>query len=293
MTNKLPKGVGVALVTPFDANLNIDFSAYKRLLEHTAQIGVDYWVVQGTTGESPTTTFAEKAQLLAFAKENNPKKLPIVYGMGGNNTETIIQNIKNTDLEGVTALLSVSPYYNKPSQRGIIAHYQKIADVSPVPIVLYNVPGRTGSNITAETTLALAEHPNIIATKEASGNLVQCMEIAKNKPKDFMLISGDDMLTVPMISFGAEGVISVMANAFQEFNDMSHLALEKNFEAASQKLFSLLTLNDLMYIEGNPVGIKQVLTFQGVCSSNVRLPLVEASEKLSEQIKKGLEELKK
>jgi 4-hydroxy-tetrahydrodipicolinate synthase len=293
MTNKLPKGVGVALVTPFDANLNIDFSAYKRLLEHTAQIGVDYWVVQGTTGESPTTTSAEKTQLLAFAKENNPKKLPIVYGMGGNNTETIIQNIKNTDLEGVTALLSVSPYYNKPSQRGIIAHYQKIADVSPVPIVLYNVPGRTGSNITAETTLALAEHPNIIATKEASGNLVQCMEIAKNKPKDFMLISGDDMLTVPMISFGAEGVISVMANAFQEFNDMSHLALEKNFEAASQKLFSLLTLNDLMYIEGNPVGIKQVLAFQGVCSSNVRLPLVEASEKLSEQIKKGLDELKK
>lgn len=293
MTNKLPKGVGVALVTPFDADLNIDFSAYKKLLEHTAQIGVDYWVVQGTTGESPTTTSAEKAQLLAFAKENNPKKLPIVYGMGGNNTETIIQNIKNVDLEGVTALLSVSPYYNKPSQRGIIAHYQKIADASPVPIVLYNVPGRTGSNITAETTLALAEHPNIIATKEASGNLVQCMEIAKNKPKDFMLISGDDMLTVPMISFGAEGVISVMANAFQEFNDMSHLALEKNFEAASQKLFSLLALNDLMYVEGNPVGIKQVLAFQGVCSANVRLPLVEASEKLSEQIKKGLDELKK
>jgi len=293
MTNKLPKGVGVALVTPFDVNLNIDFSAYKRLLEHTAQIGVDYWVVQGTTGESPTTTSTEKAQLLAFAKENNPKKLPIVYGMGGNNTETIIQNIKNADLEGVTALLSVSPYYNKPSQRGIIAHYQKIADASPVPIVLYNVPGRTGSNITAETTLALSEHPNIIATKEASGNLVQCMEIAKNKPKDFMLISGDDMLTVPMISFGAEGVISVMANAFQEFNDMSHLALEKNFEAASQKLFSLLTLNDLMYIEGNPVGIKKVLELQGVCSASVRLPLVEASEKLSEQIKKGLDELKK
>ncbi|MCU0438330.1 MAG: 4-hydroxy-tetrahydrodipicolinate synthase [Raineya sp.] len=293
MTNKLPKGVGVALVTPFDANLNIDFSAYKRLLEHTAQIGVDYWVVQGTTGESPTTTSVEKAQLLAFAKENNPKKLPIVYGMGGNNTETIIQNIKNADLEGVTALLSVSPYYNKPSQRGIIAHYQKIADASPVPIVLYNVPGRTGSNITAETTLALAEHPNIIATKEASGNLIQCMEIAKNKPKDFMLISGDDMLTVPMISFGADGVISVMANAFQEFNDMSHLALEKNFEAASQKLFSLLALNDLMYVEGNPVGIKKVLEFQGVCSANVRLPLVEASDKLSEQIKKGLDELKK
>jgi 4-hydroxy-tetrahydrodipicolinate synthase len=291
MTNKLPKGVGVALVTPFDAHLNIDFPAYKRLLEHTTQIGVDYWVVQGTTGESPTTTASEKAQLLAFAKENNPKKLPIVYGVGGNNTETIIQNIKNADLEGVTALLSVSPYYNKPSQRGIIAHYQKIADASPVPVILYNVPGRTGSNITAETTLALAEHPNIIATKEASGNLIQCMEIAKNKPKDFMLISGDDMLTVPMISFGAEGVISVMANAFREFNDMSHLALEKNFEAASQKLFGLLALNDLMYVEGNPVGIKKVLEFQGVCSAKVRLPLVEASEKLSEQIKAELKKL--
>jgi len=293
MTNKLPKGVGVALVTPFDNHLNIDFPAFKKLLEYTTQIGVDYWVVQGTTGESPTTTSNEKSQLLAFAKQNNPKKLPIVYGMGGNNTETIIQNIKNIDLEGVTAILSVSPYYNKPSQRGIIAHYQKIADVSPVPIVLYNVPARTGSNITAETTLALAEHPNIIATKEASGNLIQCMEIARNKPKDFMLISGDDMLTVPMVSFGAEGVISVMANAFKEFNEMSHWALENNYVAASQKLFSLLALNDLLYVEGNPVGIKKVLELQGICSSKVRLPLAEASEKLSEQIKTALEELKK
>jgi 4-hydroxy-tetrahydrodipicolinate synthase len=278
------KGVGVALVTPFDKNHEIDFVSFKKLLEHTAAIGVDYWVVQGTTGESPTTTLEEKNKLLAFCKENNPKNLPIVYGIGGNNTAQILEIIKQTDFSGVTAVLSASPYYNKPSQAGIIAHYEKIADASPVPIILYNVPGRTASNLTAQTTLHLAQHPNIVAIKEASGNLLQCMEIAKHKPKDFLLISGDDMLTVPMISFGAEGVISVMANAFEAFNEMSHLALEGKFREASQKMFSLLSLNELMYVEGNPVGIKQALALMGVCSEEVRLPLLKASDALKHKI---------
>jgi 4-hydroxy-tetrahydrodipicolinate synthase len=278
------KGVGVALVTPFDANHQIDFSGYKKLLEHTTQIGVDYWVVQGTTGESPTTNLSEKNALLQFAKDNNPQKLPIVYGIGGNNTQQILEVIKQTNFEGVCAILSASPYYNKPSQAGIIAHYEKIADASPVPVILYNVPGRTASNLTAQTTLRLAQHPNIIAVKEASGNLLQCMEIAYQKPKDFLLISGDDMLTVPMISFGAEGVISVMANAFAAFNQMSHLALEGKFQEASEKMFSLLALNELMYVEGNPVGIKQVLALMDVCSEEVRLPLLKASDELKSKI---------
>ncbi|GAB4129372.1 MAG: 4-hydroxy-tetrahydrodipicolinate synthase [Raineya sp.] len=285
------KGVGAALVTPFDANHQIDFVAFKRLLDHTASIGVDYWVVQGTTGESPTTTLQEKNKLLEFSKANNPKNLPIVYGIGGNNTAQMLDIIKQTDFSGVCAVLSASPYYNKPSQAGIIAHYEKIADASPVPLILYNVPGRTASNISAQTTLHLAQHPNIVAIKEASANILQCMEIAHRKPKDFLLISGDDMLTLPMISFGAEGVISVMANAFAAFNDMTHLALEGKFAEASQKLFSLLALNDLMYVEGNPVGVKQTLALMGVCSAEVRLPLLRASEELKSKISALLEKL--
>lgn len=293
---QLLRGVGVALVTPFQENLAIDYAGFAKLLSHTTDIGVDYWVVQGTTGESATTSAKEKTQLLDFAKTNNPKNLPIVYGIGGNCTEEVVKTIKNTDFERVTAILSVSPYYSKPSQKGIVAHYTKIADASPVPIILYNVPGRTASNLTAQTTLALARHTNIIGIKEASGNLVQCMEIARNKPHDFMLISGDDMLTTSMISFGAEGVISVMANACRAFNEMTHKALEGQYKAASQKLFELLPLNDLMYAEGNPVGIKVVLALQGICSDFVRMPLEKASDSLKTQIQsiveliRGLEE---
>ena len=285
------KGVGVALVTPFDAKCQIDFVGFKSLLEHTVKIGVDYWVIQGTTGESPTTSTEEKNSLLAFAKANNPNNLPIVYGIGGNNTASIIETIKKTDFSGVSAILSASPYYNKPTQAGIIAHYEKIADICPVPLILYNVPGRTASNLSAQTTLKLSQHTNIIAVKEASGNLLQCMEIAQQKPKDFLLISGDDMLTIPMISFGAEGVISVMANAFEAFNQMSHLALEGKFGEASEKLFNLLALNELMYVEGNPIGIKQALALMGVCSEEVRLPLLKASEELKQKIKTCLEKM--
>ena len=207
------KGTGVALVTPFNDDLSVDFDGLLSLLKHTAQ-GVDYYVVQGTTGETATTSVEEKASILKFVREHNPKSLPLVYGIGGNNTQAVIETIKSTDLTGVTALLSVSPYYNKPSQEGIYQHFTMVADASPIPVILYNVPGRTQSNIAASTTLRLAKHENIIGIKEASGDLVQCMAIAKDAPKDFLLISGDDLLTTPMMAVGAVGVISVLANAF-------------------------------------------------------------------------------
>ena len=205
-------GTGVALVTPFYSDKTIDFVSLKKLLAHTA-LGVDYYVVMGTTGESVTLSKEEKKEVLEFVRKHNPKKLPIVYGIGGNNTQQVVEEIESTNLRGVSALLSVSPYYNKPSQEGICQHFVRVANASPVPIILYNVPGRTASNLTAVTTLRLAKHKNIIGIKEASGNLEQCMNIAKGKPKDFMLISGDDLLTLPLYAVGGVGVISVLANA--------------------------------------------------------------------------------
>jgi 4-hydroxy-tetrahydrodipicolinate synthase len=286
-------GTGVALVTPFDEKEQVDFSGLKKLLSHTTK-GVDYYVVMGTTGESATLSKVEKKKVLTFVKENNSKKLPIVYGIGGNNTQEVIEAIKESELSGVDALLSVSPYYNKPSQEGIYRHFTAIADKSPVPIILYNVPGRTASNLTAETTLRLAKHPNIIGTKEASGNLEQCMKIAKEKPKDFMLISGDDMLTVPLYAIGAVGVISVLANAFPViFKKMKEFSAEGNFAKAAAEQFKLLEINDPMYEEGNPVGVKHILKLMNICSGEVRLPLVSASESLQKKIEKLLNSLSK
>lgn len=282
-------GTGVALVTPFNKDESIDYVGLKNLLNTTAKKGVDYYVVQGTTGESVTTTAKEKAELLQFVKENNPQKLPIVYGIGGNNTQNVLEAIKESNLTGVDALLSVSPYYNKPSQAGIIKHFEKIADASPVPVILYNVPGRTASNLTAKTTLALARHQNIIGVKEASGNVEQAMEISASMPKDFLLISGDDMLTVPLYSIGAKGVISVLANAFADvFKNIKGFAFEGNYEKASKEAFKLLKINPLMYVESNPVGIKYVLELQKVCRDFVRLPLLQASSELKEQIRKSI-----
>tara|TARA_R110000796_G_scaffold77585_1_gene173380 strand:- start:110075 stop:110935 length:861 start_codon:yes stop_codon:yes gene_type:complete len=281
---KALKGTGVALVTPFNEDSSIDFDGLLKLLEHTAK-GVDYYVVQGTTGESATTTSAEKAEILSFIKQNNKAKLPIVYGIGGNNTQSVLENIKSTDLEGVCAILSVSPYYNKPSQEGIYQHFKMIADASPVPVILYNVPGRTQSNISANTTLRLAEHKNVVAIKEASGDLTQCMAISKDAPEDFLLISGDDLLTTPMMSFGAVGVISVLANAFPEtFKRLTKAALSNDFEASSQATFELIDINPLMYAESNPVGVKHVLEVFGVCKNYVRMPLLPASDELKTKI---------
>jgi 4-hydroxy-tetrahydrodipicolinate synthase len=277
-------GTGVALVTPFTEELDIDFKALKKLLQHTAK-GVDYYVVMGTTGEAATCTHEEKDNVLAFVKENNPKDLPIVYGIGGNNTREVIESIKATDFRGVSALLSVSPYYSKPPQEGIVRHFTAIADACPVPIILYNVPGRTSSNLTADTTLRLAEHKNIIGTKEASANLEQCMKISKYAPKDFLLLSGDDMQTVAMYSIGAKGVISVLANAYPTvFRKIKEHAFAGNFSRASEQLFKLLEINAPMYAEGNPVGVKCLLEYLGICRSAVRLPLVEASKGLKASI---------
>lgn len=277
-------GTGVALVTPFTDNQEVDFKALKKLLAHTAE-GVDYYVVMGTTGEPATLESIEKKSTLQFVKDNNFKKLPIVYGAGGNNTRQVIETIKDTDLSGVDAILSVSPYYNKPSQEGIFQHFEAIADASPLPIILYNVPGRTASNMSAETTLRLAQHPNIAGIKEASGNLEQCMRIARDKPEDFLLISGDDMMSVALYAIGASGVISVLANAYPViFRNVKEHAMAGNYAGASAALFKLLDLNPLMYEEGNPVGLKAVLNEMEICSGAVRLPLVAASESLTTRI---------
>lgn len=277
-------GTGVALVTPMNDKKEIDFKALKRLLNYTAT-GVDYYVVMGTTGESATLSKDEKKSVLTFVLANNRKKLPIVYGIGGNNTQQVIDEIKSTDLKGVDALLSVSPYYNKPSQEGIYQHFKAVAKASRLPVILYNVPGRTASNLTAETTLRLANIKNIIGIKEASGNLEQCMKIAKEKPADFMLISGDDLLTLPIYSIGGVGVISVLANALPKV----FLKVKQNFHAgklvnAQTEHFNLLDINAPMYEEGNPVGVKYLLSLQGISEPFVRMPLMEASADLKKKI---------
>jgi 4-hydroxy-tetrahydrodipicolinate synthase len=283
------RGTGVALVTPFKEDLSVDYDGLKKLIGFVLDGGVNYLVVNGTTAESVTTSTEEKAEILRVIKQEVNNRVPLVYGIGGNHTQHVLETLQSTDLDGITAILSVSPYYNKPSQQGIYQHYVQIANASPVPVILYNVPGRTGSNVTAETTLKLAVHQNIIGIKEASGNLEQCMVIAKHKPTDFMLISGDDLLTVPMAAFGTEGVISVLANAFPEkFSRMIELSLAYQFNEASALLNDFVDLNPLMYEEGNPVGVKAVLERFGVCAAYVRLPLIEATSGLKDKIYKLL-----
>jgi 4-hydroxy-tetrahydrodipicolinate synthase len=279
-------GTGVALVTPFTATHEVDYAGWRNLLDFTIAGGVEYLVINGTTGESPTTTAAEKAELLRVAKEHVAGRVPLVYGIGSNDTAAAEALLHSTDLDGITAILSASPAYNKPSQAGIVAHYQRLADAAPRPLLLYNVPGRTGSNMSADTTLKLAEHPNIIGIKEASGNVEQCLAILARKPADFLFLSGDDMLTVPLIACGAVGIITVLGNAFpQKFSDMTRAALAGDFAQAQQLLFNFVALNPLMYEEGNPVGVKAALALQGVCSGEVRLPLVPASAGLTARIK--------
>ncbi len=281
-------GTGVALITPLTEKGLIDYDGLKRVLDFTGE-GVDYYVVLGTTGEVATMTKDEKKAILSFVKQNNSKDLPIVYGIGGNNTAAVIDEIESTDFDGVDALLSVSPYYNKPSQAGIIAHFSKIADSSPVPVILYNVPGRTMSNMLASTSLALANHANIIGIKEASGNLEQCKTIAQDKPNDFLLLSGDDLITKEIIEMGGNGVISVLANGFPtEFSKIASLALDGKFEEAKAVCDSFEAINPLMYEESNPVGIKEVLRQKGICGNQVRLPLLPASEVLKQLISNHL-----
>ena len=283
--NKL-LGTGVALVTPFTPAGAVDTAAWQRLLDFTIAGGVEYLVINGTTGESPTVTAPEKTDLLRVAREHVAGRVPLVYGIGGNDTAAVARQLRDTDLAGITAVLSASPAYNKPSQAGLVAHYQHLAAASPLPLLLYNVPGRTAANLTADTTLALAQHPNIIGIKEASGNLEQCLAILAAMPADFLFLSGDDMLTLPLIACGAHGIISVMANALpRPFSEMTRAALAGDLPRARQLLFSLLPLNPLLYEEGNPVGVKAALALQGVCEPAVRLPLVPASAGLTARIK--------
>ncbi|HYG37789.1 MAG TPA: 4-hydroxy-tetrahydrodipicolinate synthase [Cytophagales bacterium] len=289
MTRSKFVGTGVALVTPFTEKGAIDYEALAKVLEYTAQGGVDYYTVLGTTGESVTLGKKEKQELIRFVVNNNTKKLPILLGIGGNNTQEILESLSELNADGIDAILSVSPYYNKPSQEGIYQHYTKIADNSPLPVILYNVPGRTSSNVSSATTLRLAAHSNIIGIKEACSDLVQSMEIAKSKPSDFLLISGDDVLTLPIIAVGGEGVISVAANAFpKKFTHMVKSCLDADFKEASRSLFEFLEINPLLYSESNPVGVKAALSYLGVCKDEVRLPLVKASEKLKKEIENAI-----
>ena len=283
------RGTGVALVTPFAPDFSVDYPAWRRLLDFCIVGGADYLVVNGTTGESPTTTAAERTDLLAQAKAHVAGRVPLVYGIGGNDTAATEELLQNTDLSGITAVLSASPAYNKPTQAGLVAHYTRLADASPVPLLLYNVPGRTASNLSATTTLHLAQHPNIVGIKEASGNLEQCLAIAAGKSTDFLLLSGDDLMTPALIACGAAGVISVLANAFpQRFSAMTRAALAGDFAASRAALFGFLELNPLMYEEANPVGVKAALEALGVCGAAVRLPLLEATEGLKARVRAAL-----
>ena len=286
------KGTGTALVTPFHADGSIDFAGLKKLVRLNMNGGVNFLVVQGTTGESPTLTQDEKMQVLQTVAEENNGQLPIVYGLGGNNTLDVVEKLKNVDASIVSGILSVSPYYNKPIQKGIVAHYKMVADATDLPIILYNVPGRTGSNVTAETTLELSEIPNIVAMKEASGNMEQIMEIIQHKPAGFDLLSGDDALTVPMISVGAAGVISVVSNALPEkFCAMVNHALKGNFSVASALHYDLFQITKLFFAEGNPGGVKEALAYRQICENHMRLPLVNVSDSLKNNIQSAMQKL--
>lgn len=278
-------GVGVALITPFNEDNSVDFVGLKKLMDYNAENGTDYFVVNGTTGESATTTNEEKLAILEFVKKNNSMNLPIVYGIGSNNTAEVINKLKTTDLTGVDAILSVCPYYVKPSQAGIIAHFTAIADASPLPVILYNVPGRTVTSMQVSTILELTKHKNIIGLKDASCSMEIALELSKKLPVDFLLVSGDDNLVTPQISLGYRGVISVIANGFpKEFADMTHAALAGDFKKASKIQERFLDFDTLLYVESNPVGIKMVCQIRDICDGRVRLPLVKATDGLKLQL---------
>ena len=287
-------GMGVALITPFKEDESIDFDALARLLEYQIQNGTDYLVVLGTTGETPSLSETEKRQIQRFVVERTRGRIPLVLGVGSNNTRTVVDHLLNEDLSGYDAILSVVPYYNKPSQEGIYQHYATIAKASPLPIILYNVPGRTGVNMTAETTLRLArDFNNIVAIKEASGNISQMDDIIKNKPHDFMVISGDDGVTFPLITLGAVGVISVIGNAFpKEFSRMVRLALNGNYNQALTIHHRFTEIFSLLFVDGNPAGVKCLLNLMGMIENKLRLPLVPTRITTYEKIQDVLEKLR-
>jgi 4-hydroxy-tetrahydrodipicolinate synthase len=287
------QGTGIAMVTPFLSDGSVDFNGLGKLTEHLISGGVEYLVVMGTTGESVTLSSDEKRKVLDFIIEKNNGRCGIVYGMGGNNTAQLVATLKNENLKGVDAILSVSPYYNKPTQEGIYQHYKALSDASPLPIILYNVPGRTGSNMAAATTLRLAnDFKNIIAIKEASGNLEQVMEIINQRPKGFLVISGDDNLTFPMLALGGDGVISVSGQAYPRlFSDMVRNGLSGNFAAARIGHYKLFEFTKLLFAEGNPGGIKVALSQLGICEAHLRQPLWPVSSALHAQLVAEMEKI--
>ena len=280
------KGLGVALITPFQENGSIDYAGLQKLVEFNIANGTDYLVVQGTTGETATLSGEEKLIVLDFIREINNNRLPIVLGIGGNNTAEVINTLQSTKLDGVSAILSVSPYYNKPNQEGIFQHYKALDEVTPLPLIVYNVPARTGSNISADTTLRLASQcQNIIGIKEASGDLDQVSAILLQRPEGFAVVSGDDALTLPMMALGADGVISVIGNAFPaQFSALVKHSLAGEFEEARRYHFQLIQMIHAIFADGNPAGIKEVLQLLDICQNHLRLPLVPVNETVKHRI---------
>lgn len=287
------KGMGVALITPFKADMTVDYEALQRLVEYQVSKGADFLAVLCTTAETPTLTADERAKVRRLVIEQVRGRVPIVLGCGGNNTMAIVEELKNGDWRGVDAVLSVVPYYNKPSQEGLYQHFMAIANASPVPVILYNVPGRVGVNMTAQTTLRLAnDNPNIIAIKEASGNFDQIDDIIKNKPARFTVLSGDDGITFPLITLGAEGVISVIGNAFpKEFSKMVRLAMDGDYTSALTIHHRFKELFSLLFVDGNPAGVKAMLNAMGYCENVLRLPLVPTRITTFEKIQNILRQL--
>jgi 4-hydroxy-tetrahydrodipicolinate synthase len=287
------RGMGVALITPFKEDDSVDYEALSRLLDYQLQNDIDFIVALGTSAETPTLTEEEKEEVLNFIISKVHGRVPIVLGLGGNNTKALVDQLKNRRFDGVDAILSVVPFYNKPSQEGMIQHYSALAEASPVPIIMYNVPGRTGVNMKAETTLKLAKkHSNIVAIKEASGNIVQINDIIKNKPDNFNVISGDDAITYPLLAMGAVGVISVIGNAFpKEFSRMVRLALQGDYPSARIIHQKFTELFDLLFVDGNPAGVKCMLSLMGYVNNRLRLPLVPTRITTFERMREVLDAL--
>lgn len=285
-------GTGVALITPFDSQGAVDYSALEKIIDYVIEGGVEYLVILGTTGETPTLSSREKKDIIVFAAEKTRSRVPIVVGVGGNNTTELVRELETYPLDQAVAVLSASPYYSKPSQEGIFQHYKALAAASPKPIVLYNVPGRTGRNVTAQTTIRLAnEVENIVAIKEASGDMAQCMEILRDRPQHFTVLSGDDALTLPQIACGMDGVISVAANCFpRQFTDMVRLCLKGDFSAAKRMNDLLIGGYDLLFTENNPAGVKAFMYEQGLIENQLRLPLVPLSRENHKRVREYLSE---
>lgn len=284
------KGTGVAIVTPFKKNGSVDFNALEKVVEHLIKGKVEYIVALGTTGESVTLSKEEKIAVTEHIVNTVKGRIPVVLGIGGNNTSEVIHSMEKTDLSGISAILSVCPYYNRPNQEGLYQHFSAIAKAAPLPILLYNVPTRTSCNLSDETTLRLAhEFKNIIGIKEASGNFAQVMNIIKNRPKNFLVISGDDLITLPLIACGADGVISVVANAYpKDFSEMTRQALAGNYNEARKLHYKLTNITNLLFADGSPGGIKAALKLMGLTSDYVRLPLVNINEKVYSALAKEM-----